>query len=918
MKLANLLEAQKSVLTEQKMRISHPEDMIFDKGLAGAIDAMHSLQATANSPQNISLKVDGSPALIFGWQNNEFVLTDKYGFGKPGGMPTNPEAVEQMIMNRDVPQSRAEGVAERRQYANKIASLYNMLCAATPTSFQGYAQGDLLWTGIPRIKNGFYEFKPDKILYRIPVNSKIGVKIGKGKAGIAIHSVYNSDTDEEPSALRDIERKGFREVEGLVFLPHEVDMPEKLALDTTRISNLDELIKNEAANINEFFNPSGLMANGIKSLPKLMKSFLAFKASKGSADYNNLADEFQAWIKQGATSSRMMPRILMWINQHRDGYRAIWHIVKLITEIKLKLKSRMDAQVHGIIDASLRQKPGHEGFVSVTPDGTIKFVNRSEFMKKDPHNRFDESSELDETLKKVNGKWALVSKKNPRKVLQYYHGSGHPSKEWVSKVERRVHSFSEGVAEGKVKLYTDPVYFGAEVDDAGFDSLPVVNIPTARLVGFEPDSKMQQPEAMNNVKKILAGLEQGDNIPPILVRKYKNGYQVLDGHHRFCAYKMAKKDTIPARVVDPKDIEEITEMADENSTDSEKVVWCFMRANPPTLGHRLVINKAAKLAGEGDYWIFLSHSQDNKKNPLDWQTKMDFMKRIMPKKSAHFFDQEEIKTPIKAADWLYDHGYRDMILVCGSDRVDSMRELLESWNSDEVREKYNRDRIKIKVVSAGNRDPDAKGVKGISGTKARKAVADNDMMAFEKSTGLHGELAKELFAAVKANSGLQGLAKAVKALKEHTNPYLHPHGTIVMLKMTDDCAHRFSEWCNTQNISCIPKEDMHITVLYSKTPVPHLESMHGNTVRVVAKPKDWKVLGEKALVMVLECDIAEQFHQSLRKQGGTHGFSEYIVHTTANYDWTDPYTPHNIPPFPLIYDRIEVLPIDPDFKPGSK
>jgi len=50
---------------------------------------------------------------------------------------------------------------------------------------------------------------------------------------------------------------------------------------------------------------------------------------------------------------------------------------------------------------------------------------------------------LDETLKKVNGHWALVSRKNPRKVLQYYQGSGHPSKAWVSKVERRVHSFSE-------------------------------------------------------------------------------------------------------------------------------------------------------------------------------------------------------------------------------------------------------------------------------------------------------------------------------------------------------------------------------------------------------------------------------------------------------------------------------------------
>jgi hypothetical protein len=115
----------------------------------------------------------------------------------------------------------------------------------------------------------------------------------------------------------------------------------------------------------------------------------------------------------------------------------------------------------------------------------------------------------------------------------------------------------QGVAEGKIKLYTDPDYYGAEVDDEGFDSLPIVNIPINRLLGFEPDSKMQQPDARKNVRKILAGLEAGDSIPPILVRKYKNGYQVLDGHHRFYAYKIAQKNTVPARVVDPRDIEEI-------------------------------------------------------------------------------------------------------------------------------------------------------------------------------------------------------------------------------------------------------------------------------------------------------------------------------------------------------------------------
>ena len=128
----------------------------------------------------------------------------------------------------------------------------------------------------------------------------------------------------------------------------------------------------------------------------------------------------------------------------------------------------------------------------------------------------------------------------------------------------------EGVAEGKVKLYTDPDYFGAEVDDAGFDSLAIVDIPANQLVGFEPDDKMNQPKSKANVEKIVAGLKQGAKLPPLLVRKYKNGYQVLDGHHRFWAYKLLGVKSIPSRIVPDEDIEEISKQGvAENFADGK-------------------------------------------------------------------------------------------------------------------------------------------------------------------------------------------------------------------------------------------------------------------------------------------------------------------------------------------------------------
>ena len=129
----------------------------------------------------------------------------------------------------------------------------------------------------------------------------------------------------------------------------------------------------------------------------------------------------------------------------------------------------------------------------------------------------------------------------------------------------------QGVAEGKVKLYTDPSYFGAEVDDTGFDSLAIVDIPANQLVGFEPDDKMNQPKSKANVEKIVAGLKQGAKLPPLLVRKYKNGYQVLDGHHRFWAYKLLGVKSIPSRIVPDEDIEEISKQGvAENFADGKK------------------------------------------------------------------------------------------------------------------------------------------------------------------------------------------------------------------------------------------------------------------------------------------------------------------------------------------------------------
>ena len=143
----------------------------------------------------------------------------------------------------------------------------------------------------------------------------------------------------------------------------------------------------------------------------------------------------------------------------------------------------------------------------------------------------------------------------------------------------------QGVAEGKITLSTDPNWYGATVNNYQASG-PVVNIPANQLVGFEPDDKMNQPKSKVNVEKIVAGLKQGAKLPPLLVRKYKNGYQVLDGHHRFWAYKLLGVKSIPAQIVPDSDIEEISKQGVGEGKVINTYLWHGSRQKIPMLEPR--------------------------------------------------------------------------------------------------------------------------------------------------------------------------------------------------------------------------------------------------------------------------------------------------------------------------------------------
>lgn len=107
----------------------------------------------------------------------------------------------------------------------------------------------------------------------------------------------------------------------------------------------------------------------------------------------------------------------------------------------------------------------------------------------------------------------------------------------------------------KVRISKDPDDLGAYVDDEG-DPEPTVMLPIALITGvLEPDDMHQtKPGAPQKIARMAKAIKSGKHMPPILVRRHSDGYQVMDGHHRFKAYRLAKSDEIPARIVDPENI----------------------------------------------------------------------------------------------------------------------------------------------------------------------------------------------------------------------------------------------------------------------------------------------------------------------------------------------------------------------------
>ena len=190
--------------------------------------------------------------------------------------------------------------------------------------------------------------------------------------------------------------------------------------------------------------------------------------------------------------------------------------------------------------------------------------------------------------------------------------------------------------------------------------------------------------------------------------------------------------------------------------ESKSVYFTFGRMNPPTIGHEKLMRSLSEKSGKNPYRVYLSQSQDKKKNPLSFTEKVKYARKMFPKHARQIMADRKIKNVFDVASKLYSEGYKNVSLVVGSDRLNEFKILLNKYNGKKGRHGfYNFE--KINVISAGERDPDADGATGMSASKMRQAVEQKDFTKFSQGLprNMSNTEAKKLYNSVRMGMGLK-------------------------------------------------------------------------------------------------------------------------------------------------------------------
>ena len=363
----DLFQPEAKKLSEDA-RIQHLEDLILWDASTGARKAIATLHQVEQQPNTVTIKWDGSPAVIFGRnEKGEFILTDKSGFTAKGydGKPTSADGLEKMLFNRPgASNPDATKAANYKAFAGKMRSIWDKVEATVPSDFRGYVMGDLLWFTTPDVKENKYTFTPNTTTYQVKVDSEVGKKIANSDVGVVVHMSIGLDGEKSK-----VDMSSFQG--GPTYIMPPVMVQKSPGVDIPAVDELENYLDKNAQAIDKLFAvPAELK---MADFGKILYAYINNSVKAGNLD--NLGSTFQKYVEGSKLSKPKQARLLEYINSNIDGFNATFNFIKGIKKVKNTVIQTLDAQ-DADVEAFTNGQRGGEGYVV---DKDVKLVNRAGF-----------------------------------------------------------------------------------------------------------------------------------------------------------------------------------------------------------------------------------------------------------------------------------------------------------------------------------------------------------------------------------------------------------------------------------------------------------------------------------------------------------------------------------------------------------
>ena len=384
--------------------LEHLEDNIFNKGFAGAKEAINylyslheMLEGHAKAPVSVTTKWDGAPAVVAGRDP----ATGKFFVGTKGVFAQDPK------MNFSVADIKKNHEAEGLQ-VKLIAALQNL----SKLKWDTVAQGDLLFTkGDIKSANidgeEYIVFKPNTITYAVPANSDLAKQMLAAVIGIVFHTEYvGGPTLADTKAKFGFDSSGLgktpsvwyrdatiKDLSGTVTLT-----AEESAKIMSAISEADHYLKNIDANTFAWLE-RGTDVIG-KDFVVQLKAHANNQVRQGAFDeptkfaqgfvqkyvdyMTKNIEKYKTPAKQDEQRNKMVQGV-KFIKEHVPQIIAVYDLYLKIIEAKIRLLKKLSeiSQIPTFIETpNGYQVTGEEGFVAVDRLGNaLKLVDRLEFSR---------------------------------------------------------------------------------------------------------------------------------------------------------------------------------------------------------------------------------------------------------------------------------------------------------------------------------------------------------------------------------------------------------------------------------------------------------------------------------------------------------------------------------------------------------